>query len=900
MMEFISPKDCMVQKTVECLLNLSDLSEVQVIIPNQRLATFISLGLAAQKKALWYPKFLSFEDYLKSKVNASTREVDQVTAELILGGMLHEGRFKHLKPGREGEIIVFFNMVLENGQEVFAQLQKVIEEDVFRSEAGALRLRDVISELSLCLEEFEIRLAKEDFALPLRVLKENVRSFLDEDFTRDRLVVVGFTTIRPLLAPVLSKMSTYADFVLNRPFELSSPIRPLSDIARALGENPQPLPQVLSKNIQLFECPDVASEIAWVLERLLQLLKIGVPPSAMGVVVPDEENYGPMLYAALKAAEIKVNYSLPMKLSRTPLGELLECVSRWDFRNTTLLEVAQLAMHPLLVGGEREAIELALRSEEDLHVKPNQAKNSEFWSRIHGELRERFGFGEDPKALGAWLSYLKELLGVLDASKLETERDRKASLESANVKILDSLSQCAKLVFDPFSPKEFWTFLSAKVLTGEIRSVGYPLQDVQVLSVKESRHIPFEHVFVLGMLEGVFPAALPKDLLIEDWLKKKAHLPGWQYVEAMEDTTFGLLSQKNMDLYLSWPKMKHGQPTVPSRYVERLKAQRFTPVSISQNTNILFDTQKQPLDFSLMRAEPSLKEISYSPSKLEKLLECPWQHFLQINGVKAWEIMPSDEDFRGEGEWLHKVVETFFKSKTLILDFAVNQTPEDMGQELSRLADEWAPKYAISESTRTFMDLKGWADFAAFVSELYKDWRGGKREVSLPSPFSLEVEGRSLTLKGRLDALEFFSFGHVIIDFKRGTAPSERDVRRGIKPQLPLYAAAFEVSPVLLAYWSFRGSKVSVVARTENVTSPWDTYNESKTKTSTPEACFSRFKEHLAWRLKELTITPDPGKHCERCQYHGSCRVNDPRAASALKEASRWEKYLKNIELCVP
>ena len=897
MIHFISPKDCMVQKTVECLLNLSDLSEIQVIIPNQRLATFISLGLAAQKKALWYPKFLSFEDYLKSKGQVSLREVDQVTAELILGGMLHEGRFKYLKPGREGEIIVFFNLVLENGQEAFTKLHKVIEDDVFRSEAGALRLRDVIQELALCLEEFELRLAKENFALPLRLLKENVRIFLEEDPGLDRLVIAGFTTIRPLLAPVLSKMSAYADFVLTTPFELSSSIRPLSDIAKALGQTPKPSAQDLSQKIQLFECPDVASEIAWVLEQLIHLAKMGVPPSAIGVVVPDEQNYGPMLFAALRAAEIKVNYSLPMKLSRTPLGELLESVSRWDYRNTSIFQVAQLAMHPLLAVSGREAIDLALRFEEDLHVTPNQAKNSEFWSKLHGELRERFGFGEAPKALGAWLTYLKELLTFLDASKLEAERDRKASLETANVKILDSLSQCAKLVFDPFSPKEFWTFLAAKVLTGEIRSVGYTLKDVQVLSVKESRHIPFEHVFVLGMLEGVFPAALPKDLLIEDWLKKKANLPGWQYVEAMEDTTFGLLSQKDIDLYLSWPKMKHGQPTVPSRYIERLKAQRVKTVSLLQNTNILFDTSSRPLHFQLMAAKPDVKEISWSPSKLEKLLECPWQHFLQTNGIKAWQMMPSDEDFRGEGEWLHKVVEAFFKSKEMDLGFAVKQTPEELGLELSRLADQWAPLYPISEATRVFMDLKGWRDFGGFVGELYKDWRGGKREVPLPSSFSLEVGGRRMPLKGRLDALDFFSFGHVIIDYKRGTPPLERDVRRGIKPQLPLYAAAFAVEPVLLAYWSFRSSKISVVARTENVTSPWDSYNESKTKTSSPEASLNRFKEHLAWRLSEPMITPDPGQHCERCPYHGSCRVSDPRAASSLKEASRWETYVKNIGL---
>jgi RecB family exonuclease len=895
MIYFVSPKECLVQKTVDCLLNLPEFHEIKVIVPNQRLATFISLGLAARKKATWYPSFLSFEDYLKSKVNSKLREVDQVTAELILGGMLLEGNFKYLKPGQESEILVFFNMVLENGQEVFSRISKVLEDDVFRSEAGALRLNHIAKELSDCFQDFESRLAKENFALPLRVLKENLEGFLGSDLAMDRILVTGFTTIRPILTPLLKKLSASADFVLTEPFVLSSPLMPLLDIARSLGEPVVPKALELSKAIQLFECQDVASEIAWLLSRLKALLSGGVAPSSIGVVVPDEGHYGPLLFAALKAADIRVNYSLPLKLSRTPLGELLDSISRWEPHQSTILEIANLALHPLLK--EDDSIDLALYSEVDLHVKPTQAKNSEFWVSHSAKLKSRFGFGEESKTLGAWLLFLKDLLVTLDAPRLESERDLKASMEMANLKILDSLSQCAKLVWNPFSPHEFWSFLSAKVLTGEVRSVGYPLKDVQVLSVKESRHIPFEHVFVLGMLEGVFPAGLPKDLLIEDWLKKKANLPGWQYVEAMEDTTFGLLSQKKMDLYLSWPAMKKGETTVPSRFVERLKAQYYRVQKVSQDRDSLFDLRREAERFELMGAEPVLGSVTYSPSKLEKLLECPWQHFLDRNGVKPWEILPSDEDFRGEGEWLHKVVEVFFKSKSADFDFALKQTASDFALELSRIADELSAHYKVGESTRVFMDLKGWTDFANLVSELYKDWRGGSREINLPTPSHLEFNGHSLALRGRLDALESFSFGHVIIDYKRGATPSERDVRRGIKPQLPLYGAALGVGPSLLAYWSFRSCKVSVVARSEGISSPWDVYNESKTKTATPEASLERFKSHLAWRLSESMITPDPGAHCERCPYHGSCRLKDPRAASLLKEGARWETYLRNLTL---
>ena len=42
-------------------------------------------------------------------------------------------------------------------------------------------------------------------------------------------------------------------------------------------------------------------------------------------------------------------------------------------------------------------------------------------------------------------------------------------------------------------------------------------------------------VIILGCIEGEFPKGLPKDLLMDEWLKGLMGLPGWQYVEALEE-----------------------------------------------------------------------------------------------------------------------------------------------------------------------------------------------------------------------------------------------------------------------------------------------------------------------------------------------------------------------------
>jgi RecB family exonuclease len=883
----------MISKAVELLLQVDDLSDVTVLVPTQRFATFVTLGLAQRNSSLWLPKFQSFEDYLQDLTNQKVRPVESLTAELFLAGILLEGRYQFLKPGLEREILVFWGMAIENGNVVFRDLEKSIEADVFRSERGALRIKDIIAELKVCLVEFEERLKSANYALPIRILMNNIEHFLSVEASGKALFVTGFTTIRPALLPVLRKLSQNAEIVISKPFELAASVSPLLEIAKSLQVEVSPEKLNPGSRIVLHHAGSILDEISGAVSWVKKLLDSKIPPSSIGILVPDEERYGPLLLSILRANGITVNYSLPFRLSRTPIGELFDCVARWDPLRTSVIEVASLSLHKMVSLGDHPGVSLALAHERDLHVLPSRARDNSFWTKKLSYLEDLFGFDQPDRPLSEWVEFMRTLLANLNQSPTESERDLQASFDSANQKMIDALSQCANMSFELYSPRAFWNFLASKVLSTEVRVVGYPLKDVQVLSIKESRHIPFEHIFVVGMLEGTFPAALPKDSLIEDWLKKKANLPGWNYVEAMEDTTFGLLIQKDINLCFSWPKMLDGRETVPSRFIERLKAQKFPVVHLENDQEVVFRSTNEIPNFDLMEVAASWEKSVFTPSNVDILLECPWRYYLQSKGLRSWELCKPKEDFRSDGNWLHRVLEVFFTNHQFDLSFASRLDEETIFLELSRIADECASQYSASQSTQVLMELKGWREISRLIRELYRDWQGGQREVDIPPSASLLIEGQAYPLRGRLDALDSFSFGHVIIDYKRGSLPEEIEVRKGKKPQLPLYAHAFGLQKSVLAYWSFKNYEVKVIAKSPQIETSWDKYRPAKA--STPEACLEKFKINLAWRLAEEMVSPDPGKHCTYCPYSSSCRIHDPRASEKLLERARWEIYAKSL-----
>jgi len=891
--KLIEPGDCLVEKVVNELLNIEDLSLAHVIIPTKRLATFICLRLAQLKGTTWYPTFYSIEEFVNQHSESSMATIDAMSSELVLGGILHEIPWKFLRPGLERELLVFFNSAIESETDVFKSIQDVLAAEVYRSAVGAQRLDSINNEISECLQMFESRLKDAGMLLPVRQIKCAVQEFLKVDVSRQNIILAGFTTIRPVLVPALKHLGSSSQILMNTPFQMSSQISPLLEILKHLGHSFDPKPLRINSKINLFESKDVTSEIELIINGIQELLRQGVKPSSIGVLIADEARYGTILETVLKKEKIHANISLPVSLGRTPLGELFRSVADFSPEDASILQLALLAMHPLVAEDEKMTISQALSLEDDFHVKVNYAKSLDFWQKKLQSVCQLFGLKLGDRPLKEWVEFMKVLLEELKAPEIESEKDKKASMREASRTIILALSKTAQMIHHNFSSMEFWTLVTSKVLSSEVRTVGYPLEGVQILSIKEARHIPFDYVFIPGMLEGSFPAKLPKDTLIEDWLKKKANIPSWNYIEAMEDTTFGLLLERIPSLCLSWPMNIDGQEVVRSRFVERLKAMGTNFQSYLGGPFFVLGSAKPAPAPKILAVENDLAKSEMKPSTIEKLLACPWQYYLNSRELKVWQLGELDYDFLSEGQWIHKVVELFFESKADSKGFAKEETEDQIKEQLSQMALTQRLQFQVSESFYLQMSLKGWGELATHIKKLFVGWLGGQREKRLPSGTSIELSDFLIPVRGQVDAIEKFPWGEVIIDYKRSAVPSASEVTTGQKPQLPIYAALLGKSDCVLMYWRLKTSKLFVVASSVQPSSEWTELLGNIADKKTPTECYEKFKEHLEWRLSEPKVEPDLGKVCDRCDYANSCRRDDPRFFTKLSEQARWEKRIK-------
>ena len=180
---------------------------------------------------------------------------------------------------------------------------------------------------------------------------------------------------------------------------------------------------------------------------------------------------------------------------------------------------------------------------------------------------------EKPATIKEWIKALSETCSPFILAGSETQSnhlDRQindTALETFRTH-LESCIQGASYGI-AFNPNEVLPLLRDKLMSLDVRDVGDQLKGVQILSIEEARYVPFQTVFILGCAEGLFPKALPKDNLLDNLLKTRLGLPGWEYMEAIEESTFQLLQARLPSLQTSYPIDLSSEPGVRSHYIER-------------------------------------------------------------------------------------------------------------------------------------------------------------------------------------------------------------------------------------------------------------------------------------------------------------------------------------------
>ncbi|RZA10406.1 MAG: hypothetical protein EOP10_34815, partial [Proteobacteria bacterium] len=214
------------------------------------------------------------------------------------------------------------------------------------------------------------------------------------------------------------------------------------------------------------------------------------------------------------------------------------------------------------------------------------------------------------------------------------------------------------------SGQSFWDLVEGHLLKGSVRGTGEPLSGLQIMSLSEARYFPFDLAIILGCHEGCFPKALPQDELLDNYLKKKVGLPGWEMLEAMEDQTFHLLKARLPNLILLRSSRLGEEQLVRSRFTEALLAKNQLEETVLPTAEDFEAIELSPLaDEGQIEAWLDFSTGRISASRLDKLLHCPYSFLLDSLGIQSEASRTDEADTRREGEWLHSVLQSFITGK---------------------------------------------------------------------------------------------------------------------------------------------------------------------------------------------------------------------------------------------
>jgi len=147
-------------------------------------------------------------------------------------------------------------------------------------------------------------------------------------------------------------------------------------------------------------------------------------------------------------------------------------------------------------------------------------------------------------------------------------------------------------------------------------------------------------------------------------------------------------------------------------------------------------------------------------------------------GLRRLDPLNLPPDVRLRGTAIHKALERFEEENIANDPDALLTLLED---ELRRGGEPEADLIALRERRR-------------LISEEYLDWRDaqqsqidGKPLTEAYGEITLSIAGEDFTLSGTADRIERrVGGGAAILDFKSGKPPSEKQVRAGLSPQMPL------------------------------------------------------------------------------------------------------------------
>jgi ATP-dependent helicase/nuclease subunit B len=357
-------------------------------------------------------------------------------------------------------------------------------------------------------------------------------------------------------------------------------------------------------------------------------------------------------------------------------------------------------------------------------------------------------------------------------------------------------------------PAFFAGLAAQRVVRPDLRDVH---RRVKILGPLEARLIAIDRVVLGGLDEGVWPPAPQTDAFLNRPMRSLIGLlpPERRIGQSAHDFVQAACGE---DVIITRARKRNGAPTVPSRFVQRMKAfagedlfreagergARLRYLARHADT----DAPATPLARPDPRPDPALFPRKLSVTRIETLLRDPYAIFAQyVLGLDPLPDLAAAPGPSERGTLVHALAERFVRKypDTLPPD---RETARAVMQAI--LDEELAPYRS------EFPDIHAdWLPRLSRIAMALVDWEYARRKalarihVELKGEMEIPLGGEVFTLTARADRIEQGrNAGVTAIDFKTGKPPSMKEIGVGFSPQLTLEAAILmrggfkEIGPV--------------------------------------------------------------------------------------------------------
>lgn len=553
-------------------------------------------------------------------------------------------------------------------------------------------------------------------------------------------------------------------------------------------------------HLKIMTSADSAAEAQAVAILVRRNLEIG--NKRIAIITPDRE-LARRISAHLMRWNIKADDSAGLALADTPSGSLFMAIAQTCANDFTPVDLLSLLKHPLVRKGDERLIWLEKVRLLDLVLRGPRAGNGldiveKSVKRVTERMKYRAQVSDEAYQkyddLLSWWQNVKAQLSTVSLAK--TPHDMMQFMRNiadflsgeeiwngeAGRELSDFYTETTSFINDgpaSLSIDILPQFIAHLMADYKVRSAYGNHPRVAIYGLLEARLQRSDLIICAGLNEGSWPQTPSSDPWLAPGIRRDLGLPSLERNIGLSahDLSEAIGAK---ELILSRSERDSGGPSVTSRFLLRLLA--FAGDKLKHENIIPAIAARIDAPHDIVPAEPPMprpdkvqRHIRLSVTDMDKIKADPFAFYAsKIMGLSQLDDIDADASAAWRGTMIHKILEQWASEDSLDPDKLIQRAHDLLADDALHATARilWQPRLMkqiewINDQTRALIDEEG------------------RMIIAVESSGITKING--IEIKGVADRIDRLANGTLaIIDYKTGTAPTNKQINAGFAMQLGL------------------------------------------------------------------------------------------------------------------